>query len=276
MFSFVQLPLTHNSDQITFIFIIRPREERLFELGWKDSSCFFGGSDAFMTSFFSMREKKIFQRTLNDLRGLAFEDAEEVAGSNDRDEKEAEPDIEDIIRWKAQVLEEDMFIPRTFEDPLASLPHILRKSAGCPLASLDDLDLERRKHATAHETYELLNYIIDDDSRVKASRPKLGWVPVHSLVPEDVFDRETFLDYLPLLRSMALSESVAEFLHNASKTEEEEEHNARSRRSTRSATRNGRQNYFDTISKVLKQDLADISTSDVTSRLAATRLQYAS
>ena len=225
-----------------------------------------------MVATFSTREKLIFRRTMNELRGLCFADAEETV---DKDEDETSDDVDDITRGKAHLSEEDMFLPRKFEDPLCALPNILRQEAACFLPqSLDVLDLERRKHVAAAEMYELLEYIIDDDSRVKLSRPKLGVPLVHSLCPGDYYDEVAFLDYLPMLRSIALLESVAEFIHEASKSDNEKELARSSRRSTRSKTRNGRQHYFDKVSRSLQLDLAGIPTGDVAKRLEAFRLQY--
>lgn len=217
------------------------------------------------------RERRLFSSTM---RGVQSSKVEGAAATTDKEEAVVSEDIDDTFRSEGLGSDEDVFLTQNIPASLLSLPCLLRE-ARCPanwnISWTNDHLLERRRQEQAHKACDLLSCILSDAVWLKMSCHVSDRLPLGFCLPEDAMDPKLFLEYLPTLRRIAVVEKAAEYAFNLTSDEEDP---APKRRSTRRTTKATRSHYFDSISRALKLDQADLSASELGSRLAPTLLCY--
>jgi hypothetical protein len=254
----------------TFLFATSPGEERLFALGWKDNSYFFGDNETYMTFPTNSRERRLLDATMSTIRGrsLPWIDGAVAAKEEDIDED----DIDAVVRREGCQSEEDMFLARDMPASLLTLPSLLRGARGGSLLTKKwprhEL-LEQSKYEREQDLRGMIAYILPDDDQPKWSCHGFG-ATKQSLLSEDAVDSSLFLDYLPALRRMAVLERMHEHVFRQKANEEQPP----SRRTTRSSANATYQHYFDSISKALRLDMAALNSSQVGAHLAELLIQF--
>ena len=217
----------------------------MFTLGWKDDSYFFGDNETYITRTFSARERALLRYSELSARGCCGPPSLVVDT----------PEIdEEYVSSRLVDHDEDSFLPNHAPKSLDSLPNYLRNNRQ-PEATLfqrieEDPLLERRK---TDKLYSVLGFLHDF---IFPFRPQQG-MRRRCLKPEanpslpitEVADPQFFLDYLPILRCMAVHERSAERVFQLAK-----EHNpdnamilSNRKRSTRRSKELGRKHYMECI-----------------------------
>lgn len=223
-------------------------EERLIACGWKDTACFYGDCDAYMTIPASARERLLLKRSEALGRGLSSTPVyKSVSEATATDQEETPPDTLDLTMWSPPtgsgcVLDEDMYIPNRLPTALMSLKELLIASRGHCIANSNYNLVQDRTIAMAEKLGELLDTIQGYDPRMAKNRG-LGY---------SSFEYSChFLDYLPLLRVMAKQEEEADIVFQEALKVDPDACASISygiRRNTRrSATQPKREHYFESL-----------------------------
>jgi len=243
---------------------------------WKDDAGFYGDSDTYATWPATVRERNLLKRNEFCARGFSFPTsqlADEQAEDNER------------AGLTAVVSEEDMLLPNDAPESMRSLPALLKNA--CTLishVSALDLALSRRtKIAKVDGMKDLIcKYVFPSSIPSKS----ISYMAFRSM-PRDVgplfgnadstVDSLLFLDYLPILRSMAVQERVAEAVFLAAQAQDPNGTTGMTnrKRSTRRSKKLGRKHYFETIPPSSIWDKTDYETpKQVAECLADASLLY--
>ena len=196
-------------------------------------------------------------------------DAEE-----DKDEKQAE----DLTMWSqpdSKKSDEDFFLPRPIPTPLLALPSILlnartKKQIESREAKFKESLLERRKDTNAQILLELIGYIFSREvQQAKMFCLGLGRHSGCIASYDSQFDQTLFLDYIPILRNIAVHERAAE-----SDPELEAAAQTSRGRTTRRSARRGRIHFFEKLSDSFSGDENELTASSVGRKLIDTMLIY--
>jgi hypothetical protein len=193
----------------------------------------------------------------------------------DIDEKQAE----DLTMWSqpdSNKSDEDFFLPRPIPTPLLALPSILLDArTDKQIESLEDKLkeslLERRKDTNAQNLLDLVGKIFSREvQQAKMFRLGLGRHSSSCTAAYDSqFDQALFLDYIPILRNVAVHERAAE-----SDPELEAAGQASRGRTTRRSARRGRIHFFEKLSDSFSGDENELTASSVGQKLIDTMLIY--
>lgn len=173
----------------------------MFQHGWKDGSGFFGSGDAYTTLPLNRRERNLLVRSETSARGLSCPKTADI--SEEEDDKQEESNERDIC-------DEDMFLPNASPAPLWSLPTYLLAHGGAVADRFIKLDTDERLSFESIDRrnrlrHWLLDYIFFCDSRKNTHFFADVHRPLDPLLRCcDTMDSRLWLDYLPLLRCMAL------------------------------------------------------------------------
>jgi hypothetical protein len=173
----------------------RPSEDALFAAGWKDDAGFFGGADAYMTLPFTRRERNLLVRS-----------------SESHTREFSVPSLEEESELFQQS-EEDSFLPNP--SPLLSLPLWLQSTSASLhgtnklLPTYEPIVFGTNKDPSA--VLELLDEYLFSSYPQKV---QLFFSRIHRtldpLLPRSgTIDHRLWLDYLPLIRCMAVLDREA-------------------------------------------------------------------
>lgn len=190
--------------------MIRPSEERLFSSGWNEHSCFYGSSETYVTRTFTGREQNLLRRHANLFRGVSAQMTSQ---------KEQVEETDETLEFVTECSEEDQFLPNESSACVASLPSFLmqhhKPNIVEPIEPLKNFMINRsREQRAIQDTALLRSYILPVDSSQRRSLYSLDQSDYDPLLDSmETKDPGFFLDYLPLLRGMAVSESLAEYVY---------------------------------------------------------------
>jgi hypothetical protein len=250
-----------------------PSAERLYDLGWNDTSCFFGDPETYVTAPRGARERKLIRAVMTSMRGFS---SQPTLMQAEKDEG-MDPEDLDAFSINETILgaDEDMFLPQHIAVPIQSIPYLLRGGHGTEsqgkIGCTSLVRLEQTQAEYLAKAAKLMRCIIPDQLQPKVSCRGFGASETESLLLEDTIDPRLVLDYLPTLRRMAVLERAAEEAYKESTSDQAL---AATRRKTRSSTKASRWHYFDCLSQPLKHDSAELDTSQVGSSLADGLLKY--
>lgn len=222
-----------------------PPEDRLFELGWKNDNFFYGSADSYVTDHFDRRERDLLIRTEQSLRGMSCRTMENIVEDEEK-ENEMPQDL------PIDKTEEDMLLPHRTPTSVRSLPAHLRKTLQNPFLITDPVDFHLLKKKKQVQSKSMLN-ILCEFIFPGPSQARLFYKSVSRLVDPlvrtcETVDRSLFLDYLPLLRCMAVHEHIANTLFQISTQENTGAPLTTNRkRSTRRGRKLGREHYLEVI-----------------------------
>lgn len=195
----------------------------------------------------------------------------EKDGSVDPDE------WEDVIKRSNILEEEDMFLPRTVPILLESLPQLLRtvgdyaeRNQSC---WSDNQLLEQRRDEQQVRMRGWISTMFDPSTSMSTSRSKIRTLSRELLLLNGSMHSVLITEFLPTLRRLAAIEASVESVQGGDSPERDVEARS-SRRATRLQARNARKHYFDTISRKLELDDADVSSSQLGQAMAQSLLNY--
>jgi len=244
----------------SLLFSYSPREERLFDLGWKDNCYFYGDANTYVTHPATAHERRL-------LRTMDTTSREnrcyEIGTTNDSaDDGDESTDLDGLAQQQVSLsTEDDRFLPQQVPSLLLSLPSLLRKAGSENLyqknwTSNQLLDQRRAKYL--QETRSLVSTID-------------GFEPPPEFLPllQDNLDATFYQEDLPILRRLAFLEKDAERLH-------ELENPIENRKRTRSSkTLETRRHYFEfTPWKFYKDNELGLTASQVGEKFAKSLLVY--
>jgi hypothetical protein len=250
-----------------------PSEDRLFNLGWKDDSYFYGDCESYMNFPTTFRERQLLKRSEAALRGFSFPSV---------DVFEAPEDDDDYKGMQFDRSEEGLFLSNPSPTCLLSLPSYLREVGGShSVGDSPELDLlESRKLNRLRETCDLLSNFVFVERPLQAHMFCRGLVrEVDPLLPSvDAIDRHLFLDYLPMLRCMSIHERSSEYVFALAHEEDPDAATSLSNRTrtTRRSKAKGRQHYFENVSPAFEWKDTEQSAKQVGATLAESYLLYSS
>lgn len=207
-------------------------------------------------------------------RGLAFPRAEV------RDLSE-EDDDEDHINFDRS--EEDLFISNEAPACLISLSvDLMQTNSSLDLPPIDPIRnqlFDTKRDIYAFNRFDLFrNYVFPHDislCRLFLNQYELDYEPL--LESTSIFSSMIFLDYLPILRGIAINECIGEFVHKTiSLTEDSELFNNNDRRiGTRRSRKRGRIHHLEKIipDYIFKKPY-DKTPQDIATKLSESSLIY--
>jgi DNA polymerase III delta prime subunit len=246
-----------------------PREEKLYELGWKDNCYFFGNPETYMTPL-SMKLGKYANDVTDFFRGrdsvgegsvpTPFVPVENI---------DSREDFDFMAHCACSSNEEDAYLSVPIPASLQSLPGFLRQHA--PLAhpsaldkSLDYLDLDKERKDKMAWLKDKANYILPRGfKRTRWSYGRLGLCSRKE-------NRDLVLEMLPMLRRIGLYEQAAELEELQKGDDATKIH----QRTTRRQVKARRNHYFDRLSLILRRNEADLNSSEVGALIATDFLVY--
>ena len=267
-----------------------PREERLYELGWNESSYFHGDPDCYMTMPKLAHERKRIKIHCNVFRGRESFGSDSAPNSKDKDIQEDTAHAEDYVlsRFDSTSAGEDMYLSQPIQGVIEALPRWLWKNSRprnqefCYNKSLVHID-EWAKMKQMQGLGRLRDLV--ENLFPLNDRPSM--IAGDTFFPDSVEEngsqlmtgyscpsmfRVLVLDYLPTLRSIGLLERIAE--NAESKSEVDQLLSSRPRRTTRRQAAARRHHYYDKLSAVLRQDRGTLSSTEIGSRMADNLLFY--
>jgi hypothetical protein len=252
--------------------LYRPREEKLFELGWKDDCYFYGDPETYMTLPCTLKAGRQLHNVMATARGTmpTARNSTFVPPFVDPNEITTREELDRFVHHSTQISDEDCFLPCHIRSPIHSLPSILRGDEAHRMCSDDrnihtDHNLSFKMTELSRTAERLAAYILPPLSdRANWSYGRFG--PIDQLggyiLPADC---RTMLELLPTLRRIGALERATE---NASLLVPDDTSRSRNLRSTRRQAKARRHHYFDKISPSLRRDEYDINSSEVGSLLA--------
>jgi hypothetical protein len=250
-----------------------PSEDRLFTLGWKDDSYFYGDCESYMNFPTTFRERQLLKRSEKAHRGFSFPSVDTFEAPEDDDEYKG---------MQFDRSDEGLFLSNPSPTCLLSLPSYLREVGGSHSVGYSpELDLlESRKLHRLRETSDLLSNFIFVEQPLETHMFCRGLVrEVDPLLPSvDAIDRHLFLDYLPMLRCMSLHERSSEYVFALAHKEDPDAATSLSNRTrtTRRSKAKGRQHYFENVSPAFEWKDTQQSAKQVGATLAESFLMYSS
>jgi hypothetical protein len=209
-------------------------------------------------------------------RGLAFPKIGE------RGQEEEIDELTDVISVRS---DEDFFLRDESMLCMASLSHFLtqhQKSDDIPpIEPVRNYLINQNREQRAKQELDLLRrYIIPIDSSLRrtlytACEPEHDILLANSI---DTKDPVFFLDYLPLLRYLAVSESIQEYIYNVTKSSDNSDTTDRFRNNrrinTRRSTQRGRQHYLEKIVPAWVWKDTDSQPKDIGEMMTKSSLVY--
>ena len=244
--------------------MLRPLEETLILSGWKDNKCFYGGNDVYMTVPRTARQRNALKQHERTGRGFAFSIASIL---------EEEVENEDS---SMRASDEDMLLPHIAPDCIVRLPSYLwsLRTFASPATALEIVLSRRSREVKAEKHKAILRdfiFVYRDDIRmlfrsiVRSCDPVLGGI--------ENAEPQLFLDYLPILRTIAVQERISEAIHNAAPSDGATKTN-RHRRSTRQTSKRGYVHYLESLAPPQTWRISDQSAKIVGDVLATNSLLY--
>ena len=253
----------------SLISFISPSEERLFTLGWKDDCSFFGCSESYVSNVSALLDRRLLKRTESDVRGLSLSSAEDF---------EPTDDDEDYKGLSFDKCEEDMFLPAPTPTCLLSLPTFLRQACKTIGTSSALNRVEHKMLAHWEKTIHLAADFVFPSSTNHMFSRGLSRALDPSVKNRELIDSALFLDYLPLVRCMALHERAAEHVFAQAHAEDPELATTLSnrQRSTRRSRKLGREHYLEKVSPAFQRQQTNNheSAKQIGSILAESVLVY--
>lgn len=211
----------------------RPREEKLFELGWKDNCYFFGNSETYMVYPTTASERRLINSEMLYSRGHGYNVAA-PSPSESKEERENEIDIEDLARETTHSMSEDKFLPQQISALVLSLPSLIRqsvkrKSINC--LSFDEYLFNKSRMQRLLKAHELIGCM----RRLQCQQQTYVISP---LIPEIKTNSTIVLELLPMLRRVSVLEQDSEQIRKMASED-------RNIRSTRNRSRRGRRHYLE-------------------------------
>uniref|UniRef100_A0A7S1ZDJ0 AAA+ ATPase domain-containing protein n=1 Tax=Ditylum brightwellii TaxID=49249 RepID=A0A7S1ZDJ0_9STRA len=257
-----------------------PSIEKLYSSGWNDSGFFFGKSNTYMTHPHRLRDKRIFSRAEVHTRGMSrsTSDCSCPTPPTEVNAISSVMETSDMSHDAGTVpAEEDMFFPPNIPHSLTSLPRMIRSSfVGSTVPSMaqhtssDMFLFKQSKEKQASRIFQLAFPIMPEGSKMNTFSVGIAYdkdcldstnYAVSSRVQSgDVFDSRFFLDYIPILRSMAATEVIAEKRYYENMKDTDDSNCSSSRRSSRRRNRGGRKHYFEKLISGSRQELLDKKT----------------
>jgi hypothetical protein len=216
----------------------------LFANGWKDSACFYGCGESYLTRQFGTRERNLLKWSERCVRGLLS--AAPLQETTTEDEcDEVHPSFERT--------DEEAFLQAQVPSSLSSLSFYFNRAAGNLYSPrwIENASMDRRKEdRLAMASTILRGYIF---VRGKQTRLCLS-ATIRSVDPLLVgrmnrLDGGIVLDYLPMLRCMSALEREADFIFNTIQDADPDAafDMAHRQRSTRRSRTRGREHYFEKV-----------------------------
>lgn len=244
------------SISLAHFFSYRPREERLFELGWNESCYFFGNAESYMVHPKTARERRLIQSEMKYSRGL-WDPVALPAMPESKEEGEDEIDIEDVVPEYANPMTEDKYLPLATSALVLSLPSMIRQMVGRRSSYHHYFDESifhvNRKHQLA-----------DAQARTSNMRQLQSLHKLHVISPSSA---TYVLELLPMLRRVSVSERDSEKIESVAVED-------RNVRSTRTRSRRGRRHYFETKLGFIEDQGNDMTASKAGQDFAKSFLVY--
>jgi hypothetical protein len=225
------------------IWLKSPREERLLTSGWNDTAFFYGNNESYMTVPRTIRERKL-HHSATVRRGFPL-----VNGSRDKDDQiEGEQYVNALITHD----DEDEYLTSSGISYLENLTLHLINTTPEQLQKLGDpfdlIGVTEKRISRAFETFELLqNYITPMDIPERITLfSKME--PEFDVIQEVKCEPVWFLDYLPMLRDICISEKHAECIFQATLQAAGDAITSTNRKfNTRRSSKRGRKHYLEEI-----------------------------
>jgi hypothetical protein len=216
----------------------------LFAHGWKDSACFYGCGESYVTSQFGARERSLLKWSECCVRGLqSAAPLEETKTEEEYDE--FHPSFERT--------DEEAFLPAFVPSSLSSLSFHFNRAAGNLYSPrlIENVAMNRRKE----DRFAMASKILRGYIFVRGKHTRLCLsATIRSVDPLLVgrlnrLDLGIVLDYLPMLRCMSALERQADLIFNAIQDADPNVafDMAHRQRSTRRSRTRGREHYFEKV-----------------------------
>lgn len=226
-----------------------------------------------MTGDLSRRERKLLKHSLTRGRGevQSMDSSSITADARDDDTCNDEHDLTLWSPVDSRQSNEDSLLLRPIPTALLSLPLILlqacRGTTTCSAPYLKEEVFLNRRMKKSDELLDLMCALSSDEARVKLFCRGLDRFTEPAL--ENDFDARLFLEYIPMLRNMAVYERAA------NSVPDDTEDLGLGRRRTRKSARRGRVPYFESLNPSYCWDEEyTYSAAAVGERLAESRLHY--
>jgi hypothetical protein len=246
----------------------RPNEETLFTSGWKDNAGFFGCSDVYMTLPFTSRERRLLVDCEARARSFSFQNSSAI-----NEEKEGS----ESLFSPCELCDEERFLPNRCPRPLLSLPSYLRMAGDSSKLILDD----RIAAETNKRRNRLFVWIDQYVFAGEVRKNKHFFSDLHRchdpvLPNSETKDRRLWLDYLPLIRCIAILDTVAEAAYRRTLTEDPSAASEMSnrKRRTRQASRKGFGYYMENIVPGAVWSATDSDVQDLVGAFAEFVMRY--
>ena len=218
----------------------------MFKYGWKDDRGFFGNCDAYTTLPLNRRERNLLARNETSARGVSFPKATDV--SEDEEDKKGEGIQNDVC-------DEDMFLPNPPPAPLWSLPAYIRTHGGGVTDPFIKLNVdERLSFESMARRNKMRHWLVDYIFICETRKDSRFFADLHRtldplLSTSDTIDSRLWLDYLPLLRCMALLDQAGEITYQKALSLDPGSASAlpNRRRQTRRSRQQGFNYYFESL-----------------------------
>jgi hypothetical protein len=220
-----------------------------------------------MTRYLSNQERKLLRWNELSIRGCSLQ------YSGLFDEEEADKYRESVLESS----DEDYLLTTAVPTSLFDLPQILTASSTTlPCTFRYEFHHQQQKSYRTEVLHLLRDSLFTNPKYTRYSqRLELPATKVDLGVTEScMLVSDIFLDYLPLLRCMAVQESISEFIY---KTQDVSNQNGRSttrRRNTRLSIRLGREQYFDKIIPSYTLQASNMTTKEIVDSLASTSMLF--
>jgi hypothetical protein len=225
-----------------------------------------------MTMPITARERNLVKRSVALCRGLSCPrtDDSELLEEND-----------DYAHMKFDRSEEDLLLPNGTPTCILALPfHLMNAhhSMGVlPIEPISHYIMNRKRVAKTEENMGMLRKYIfpleKSQSRMLASSTERGFDPLLDIA--ETTEPQLFLDYLPLLRCMAVQEFIAELVYESVSSQDSEAADSLSnRRNTRRSRKLGRQHYLEVIVPPFVWPDSDFTAKEIGAKLAKLSLVY--
>ncbi|KAG7373933.1 ATPase family associated with various cellular activities AAA [Nitzschia inconspicua] len=250
-----------------------PREEKLFEMGWKDTCYFYGDPDTWLIPL-SLREGNEMRRVMSRYRGRdAVEDGLSTIpfSAIPFEELEDAEALDFNCHCLCDKSLEDSYLPQHVPVLIKALPKLLRETVsnrrmltlGCEI--WDTRLIQNKRNETMHRHMSRASYILP------GIHDRTGWTYGRLGLENSNEVDELILELMPALRRIGLYEQAAEFVAlEASKDGAAD----LGRRTTRRQAKARRHHYFDKLSASLQRDEDDLNSSELGALLANDLLQY--
>lgn len=213
------------------------------------------------------RERNLLKLSESAIRGLS----PPIADVTDDEETEE-------FNINSDVPEEDMLLPANPPECVLSLPFYLSPSLYSPESVRKDHSLLRRKTSKTVEAINLFcDFIFTRDMQTRMvlramSRDVDPLISGHYAT----VDSQLFLDYLPLMRCMAVHECSSEFIFNAAEAQDPDAAATMTNRlrSTRRSKKLGREHYLERVVPSFVWQQSDTTAKEVGERLADSSLLH--